>query len=315
MDEYNMFLGKEYVYEVYKERSFSRAAKNLYISQPSLSATIKRIENKIGFPVFDRSISPIGLTECGKEYISAIEAILNTEHNFESYVAELKNLQTGTLSIGGSNLFTSYVLPPLIAEFKKKYPLIQINLVEDSTEHLESRLLSGSLDFIIDNSTLSEALFDQFYYQTEHLLIAVPSEYPVNKELSDYQIPIHDIHSGAYLDSALPVAPLESFKDYPFILLKPNNDTQKRGLKLCKAHGFNPDVIFLLDQQSTAYNIACSGMGICFVSDTLIRKSYYQPNVFYYKLDEETSTRQIFFYSKKNKYLNYAMKAFLKLIQ
>ncbi len=53
-----MFEGKEYVYEVYKEKSFSKAAKNLYISQPSLSATIKRIENRIGFPIFDRSITP-----------------------------------------------------------------------------------------------------------------------------------------------------------------------------------------------------------------------------------------------------------------
>ena len=54
-----MFQGMEYVYEVYKTRSFSRAAQNLYISQPSLSATIKKIENRIGTPLFDRSTTPI----------------------------------------------------------------------------------------------------------------------------------------------------------------------------------------------------------------------------------------------------------------
>ena len=60
-----MFNSMNYVYEVYKERSFSKAAANLYISQPSLSATVKKVEERIGAPIFDRSVSPIQLTESG----------------------------------------------------------------------------------------------------------------------------------------------------------------------------------------------------------------------------------------------------------
>ena len=67
-----MFTGIEYVYEVYKERSFSKAANNLYISQPSLSGTIKRIEKEIGYEIFDRSTKPIGLTEIGMKYIKTM---------------------------------------------------------------------------------------------------------------------------------------------------------------------------------------------------------------------------------------------------
>ena len=54
-----MFQGMEYVYEVYKEKSFSKAAANLFISQPSLSANVKRVENRIGYPIFDRSTKPL----------------------------------------------------------------------------------------------------------------------------------------------------------------------------------------------------------------------------------------------------------------
>lgn len=309
-----MFEGKEYVYEVYKEKSFSKAAKNLYISQPSLSATVKRIEKKIGFPIFDRSITPICLTEYGQRYIHAIESIMSTEHDFERYISELKELKIGTLSIGGSNLFTSYVLPPLLSEFTKKYPLIQINIVEDNTSNLESHLLSGNLDFIVDNIALDETLFQQYIYQEEHLLIAVPKEYPINDKLLDYQLSLEQILSKNYLAESVPVVPLEKFVDYPFIFLKPNNDTMKRGVKLCKLHGFTPRVLFELDQQSTAYNIACSGMGICFVSDTLVSKSSYSHNVVYYKLNVEVSKRNISFYSKRNKYITYAMGEFLKII-
>ena len=67
-----MFQGMEYVYEVYKEKSFSKAARKMFISQPSLSANVKRVEQKLGYPIFDRSTKPLELTEFGKNYIRSI---------------------------------------------------------------------------------------------------------------------------------------------------------------------------------------------------------------------------------------------------
>ncbi len=62
-----MFTNKHYIIAIYEEGSFSKAAKRLYISQPSLSASVKRIEDKIAVPLFDRSTSPVSLTEAGQE--------------------------------------------------------------------------------------------------------------------------------------------------------------------------------------------------------------------------------------------------------
>ena len=81
-----MFQGMEYVYQVYKDKSFSKAAANLFISQPSLSANVKRVEKKVGFPIFDRSTKPLSLTECGKEYIRCVEEILAVEKGFSQFV-------------------------------------------------------------------------------------------------------------------------------------------------------------------------------------------------------------------------------------
>ena len=78
-----MFVWKKYVYEVYKERSFTKAAQNLYISQPSLSARIKKIEEIIGEPLFDRSTTPLQLTEVGKVYIEAAEEITQIEQRLK----------------------------------------------------------------------------------------------------------------------------------------------------------------------------------------------------------------------------------------
>ncbi len=99
-----MFSGMNYVYEVYKEQSFSKAAENLYISQPALSSMIKKIETKIGMPLFDRSTSPIQLTECGKKYIKTAEKIMDLENEFAYYVGNLQELKTGRLSVGGTIL-------------------------------------------------------------------------------------------------------------------------------------------------------------------------------------------------------------------
>lgn len=68
-----MFRNANYIYTVYRERNFSRAAEKLFISQSSLSLTIKKAEERIGAPIFNRSTSPITLTEFGEKYIEAVE--------------------------------------------------------------------------------------------------------------------------------------------------------------------------------------------------------------------------------------------------
>lgn len=103
-----MFDGKEYVYAVYEEKSFSKAAQKLYITQPALSTAIKKVEKKIGSPIFDRSTSPIGLTPSGEVYIDAIEKLFALEQNTINQLNNLNGLLTGKLSIGGT-----IFLPPL----------------------------------------------------------------------------------------------------------------------------------------------------------------------------------------------------------
>lgn len=173
-----MFQGMNYVYEVYKEKSFSKAAKNLYISQPSLSANVRRVENKIGYPIFNRNTSPLTLTECGERYIQSVEEILAIENSFSSFVNDLGGLKTGHLTLGGSSLFSSCVLPHLIGDFTRRFPLVKINLIEESTARLEELLLSGVLDLAIDNYPFNEAVFGRRLFHEEHLILAVPRAFP-----------------------------------------------------------------------------------------------------------------------------------------
>ena len=238
-----MFQGMEYVYEVYKEKSFSKAAANLFISQPSLSANVKRVENRIGYPIFDRSTKPLGLTECGKEYIRCVEEILGIHRSFSAFIHDWDKLSTGSLTLGGSNLFSSWILPPLISAFVTCHPHIKINLIEESTAQLAELLQKGSVDLILDNTALNPDIFDSRIFHEEHLILAVPSHFPINSSLKDYQITDLQIQNGSFLNPSFPIVPLKSFKGLPFIMMKNENDTGKRARQICQANDFEPDVV------------------------------------------------------------------------
>lgn len=310
-----MFRWKNYVYEVYKEKSFSKAAHNLYISQPYLSAKIKAVEEELGAAIFDRSKSPLRLTETGEVYIKAAEEIFKIEEQVAGYVNNMNSLKVGHLSIGASNVFAAYALPGIITEFKNKYPDVDIRLVEGNTALLEEMLSQNSLDMVIDNNHYDSALYDRELYSCERILLAVPKKFEVCKKLSKYCITEENLRTGAYLSSDFESVPLTEFRDVPFVMLAPGNDTRIRGERLSADAGFRPKIIIELNQQATAYMAASTQMGATFVSDTLAAKLPNHQNLFYFKLDGEASKRNVYFYYKKRKIKTRAMEEFVRDIE
>lgn len=309
-----MFQGMHYVYEVYKEMNFSKAASNLFISQPSLSAAVKKVENQIGFPIFDRSSNPIQLTELGKEYIRSIETIMEIENSFQNYVNDMRELKSGSVSIGGTNLFASYVLPPLLSRFTERYPQIHVHLTEATTSELTKRLFSGSLDLLIDNQSMEPAIYGKSFFCEEHLLLTVPALFASNHRLTGYALTAADIRKNRHLDPRIPPVPLEDFRNDPFLLLKAGNDTRKRADRICHNSHFQPQIKLELEQQITAYNLSRYGMGISFSSDTLIRHAPEDGSLVYYKLNHQEASREVNFYYKRKRYMPKTVSTFLEMV-
>ena len=309
-----MFSYKHYVYEVYKEKSFSKAASNLYISQPSLSARIIKIEDEFGMPIFDRSTSPLRLTEFGKVYIKAIEDVYAIEKGVEDFISDINMLRTGELSVGASNVFAAYALPPIISEFKNKYPDVKIKLIEGNTETLESLLSMNKIDMVIDNNAYDMGIYDKTLYSEENILLAVPKIFKECESVREYALDYECIRTKKYKSSGCPAVPLSVFKAVPFIMLTPNNDTRIRGDKMCKEAGFRPDIVLEVHQQATAYMIATTNMGATFISDSVVEKMPAYENMSYYKLGSSASEREVYFYFKKHKYKTRVMLEFMDFI-
>ena len=260
-----MFDGKEYVYAVYEEKSFSKAAQKLYITQPALSTAIKKVEKKIGSPIFDRSTSPIGLTPSGEVYIDAIEKLFALEQ------------------------------------------------IEGTTSQLTDKLMGEELDLIIDNSELDDKNYEKYYYNTERIILAVPKEFEINKELKEYQLTSADIRNRLHRDDDFPALPLPLLKNTPFIFVKEENSIYKRGVKMCSRQNYTPNITLKPDQVVSAFNMAGKGIGATFIPDALVESLSYEVPLCYYKMEESLAVRQVYFYKKRNKYLTKTMEEFIRV--
>lgn len=308
-----MFDGKEYVYAVYEEKSFSRAAQKLYISQPALSTAIKKIEKKIGRPIFDRSTNPISLTPSGEIYIEAIEKLFALEQNTLNQMNNLNGLLAGKLAVGGTNFFASFVLPDLLRKFSRKYPQIQIELSEGTTMQVTSRLLSEEIDLMIDNSELDDTNYQKFYFSPERIILAVPEAFPINKGIQQYQLTQEDIRAGKQALPETPELPLGLLGPTPLILLKEENSISKRARRMCSIASYEPNILLKPDSAVSAFNMACTGVGAAFIPDGMVRNLTYHVPLCFYRMNESLALRQVYFYKKRNKYMTRAMEEFLRI--
>lgn len=299
-----------YVYEVYRQRSFTKAAQALYIAQPSLSQMVRKAEARIGAPIFDRSTSPIGVTELGRAYIRAAEQVLQIEADLQQYLDDTEKCLTGALTLGGTTFFTSYVLPPLVSAYSERYPGVELRLHEAHTGQLKQELQEGTLDFALDNTLLDPAIYEAVEIQTEQVILAVPRALPVNEKAAAFRLSAKELpQAGA------PCVPLELFADTPFLLLKEGNDTRRRAEQLCAQAGFEPKIRLALDQQLAAYNLAGYGLGAAFISDTLALSAPPDERLCFYRIDSPDATRSISLFYKRTRALTAPMRAMLTMLR
>lgn len=305
-----MFKYADYIYEIYKEKSFTKAAKNLFISQPALSSVVKKLEEELEIKLFDRSTSPLTLTSEGEAYIRAIEETFRIKKDFENYIIDVSNLSVGSISVSGANFISSYVIPKIILPFSRKYPNININLLESNSKSLLNELIDEKIDILIDYN-FDEELIEAHPLFSETILLCVPKNFSCNLGIEKLSFDSIDIRNGIHLSDDAKKITIESFKNERFLMLKSGNSMNYHGFKICFEAGFEPDTSIYFDQLITSYNMAGAGLGICFVTDTLVRELSQNNNLLYYKIDSEFAKRTVYLLHKKKKYLNRVTKEFI----
>lgn len=165
----------KYVQTLARQGSFSRAADELNITQPSLSQYIKKIETELGVELFDRTNGEVRITDAGRVYLETGRKILDLEHRMENALTDLAAYKTGSLVIGAAPYRAASMMPVIAAEFQKQHPGMHLVVREGTTSELVEGMEHGEYDLALTLLPIDQRLFSYEEVMEEELVLAVPA--------------------------------------------------------------------------------------------------------------------------------------------
>lgn len=166
---------------VASEKSFTKAAKILYVSQPSLSKQIKILENRLGIILLNRENSTISLTEGGRVFLQYSERILALCEESCRALNDVKNGDRGNLTVGASQTIGTYLMPRVLALFAQNYPQINIKVQVDSTRVVAKNVVNREIDIAVVGGDVPNELkknLDIENFVEDELILIVPKSHP-----------------------------------------------------------------------------------------------------------------------------------------
>jgi DNA-binding transcriptional LysR family regulator len=162
--------------------SISAAAKKVYLTQPATSMTLKQLEGALGHPLFDRHAKKLILNAFGKKQLEKAKQIIDRSKDFSVTQTHQDNLE-GDLYIGASLTIGNYILPMILAKFKKQHPNINIHLTIANTKRLENDLLKFHFDLIfLEGAICKQTLITSKQWKKDSLVIIANNKHPLLKK-------------------------------------------------------------------------------------------------------------------------------------
>jgi len=174
----------EYIVAVDEYRHFANAAEKCFVTQPTLSMQIKKLEDDLGVIIFDRSRQPVVPTDIGKKLIEQARIVLASTHRMQEIIREDKLEVSGSLKIGIIPTLAPYLLPIFIGNFIRKYPAVQVEVEELVSEEIIRRLKHDTLDTgIFVTPYHDERIIEHPIFYEEMLIYAHPEHELLQKKI------------------------------------------------------------------------------------------------------------------------------------
>jgi LysR family hydrogen peroxide-inducible transcriptional activator len=238
-----------YFVAVAEEGSFSRAAAREHVAQPSLSQQIQKLEAEVDHRLFDRLSRSVVITEAGKCLLEYARKILVEIAEARRCLDDLKHDVAGRLTIGAILTMAPYVLPKLIGKFQARYPKVELEIVEDTTERLALRLEEGTLDIAIMSTCQQSPTLEAHPLGKEPLFVLVAKQHRLAKK------------------KKISWADLKSEK---FLLLHEVHCLSAQICQLLAAHDLRPELALRGTQLATIAQMVATGMGVSVVPQMMV---------------------------------------------
>lgn len=275
--------------------SISKAANLLYISQPAITKSIKKLESELGLTLFNRGPKGVTLTENGKVFYDFIKAGVESFMNGEHKLTSLKNLETGIIKIGASTTVTKYFLLPYIEKFHNMFPNIDISITNHLTNNLISNLKKGGLDVVIVNLPM----------RTDNDLEITPCAV------------LHDCFAGnlKYKNEITSKISLQDLVNkYPIITQKEPSNTRAFLNSVMEENGIAFHPKFDIVSYSLVKDFAKIGMGISYITKEFAKEELDNELLFEISLKEKIPERGLGIVLPKNTITSFATQKFIEII-
>jgi LysR family transcriptional regulator, hydrogen peroxide-inducible genes activator len=249
--------------------SFSRAARQTHVSQPSLSQQIRKLEDELGARLFDRLGRSVRLTETGQTFLPRARAVLHELEAARGDLAQQENSMRGAVSIGVIPTVAPYLLPAHLTKFSRRFPEARISIVEEITPILLERLRTASIDLAILALPIRGHEFETFPILTEPLFAALPQNHSLARRRS---------------------VALKDLRAEPFLLLRDGHCFRENALAACDRARLHPQIVFESGQFSSLLSMVAAGMGVSLVPEMALEK---KSNCAYVPLADDQATRTI----------------------
>ncbi|MDR3602614.1 MAG: LysR family transcriptional regulator [Desulfosporosinus sp.] len=282
-----------YVLCVAENKSISKAAEKLFISQPTLSQHLQKLEKKLGIALFDRTMTPLKLTYAGEHFVEIASKILELEKQLIQEMEYINDSCKGRLTIGISAIHGTSLLPIILPKYKELFPGIEITLVEENALKLHDLTEQGKIDVTITNLPIENEQLTFEALTLDEIIIAIPETFlPTNFNQEKYQafdkLEHHKIE-------------LLQLKDCPFLLLKQGHRVRQISDILFQDAGIKPKIIMESINIETLYRLTITNMGITFLPKSLILQ--------WNKAFDNSQQYSLYLFSLSNSIANYGMVA------
>lgn len=281
-------------YSVANHRNITKAAKELMISQPAISKSIKKLEEQLGGQLFVRTKRGVTLTLEGAEFYQYIKQAMEFINNAENKFSDLMNLETGTIRIGISTTLTKQFLIPYLEKFHKLYPKIDIQISTNLSSELFTKLKDGLLDLVVLNlpyPKINDIEIKEIKTVQDCFIVGREYEYLTKKTIS-----------------------LNELVNFPLILQSQGSTTRK----FFDNYAMKNNVIFQPVMNLSSYSLVVEftriGFGIGYATEEFIENELRNKDLFKLNVEPAIPSRSIgIAYSKKN-LPNFSTKKFIQMI-
>jgi LysR family hydrogen peroxide-inducible transcriptional activator len=247
-----------YVVAVADERHFGRAAEKSFVSQPSLSASIRKVEDELGVRLFERGKSGVLVTEIGAQVVAQARRTLEEAERVKAVAKQGRNPLEGVLRLGVIHTIAPYLLPALVASLRRLAPAMPLDIEENMTANLDRMLREGEIDVAILALPFEAAGIDTMAVYDEEFRVVVPSGHALARR------------------RRVPLAALDSDE---LLLLPAGHCLRDQVLDTCTEFSRAPPPGRQGNSLETLRSMVASGMGITVLPATALTSRYASPLV------------------------------------